>query len=220
MGEIAEDWQSYGDRSEKREIITSLGLRYELVTEYTAFVGVDVREAPADSAPMMARQVPNMKVKNSSSDGDVMPVMTPGGDWALTNMMSISRGGYDDDDSDSIERGGGQIYRGGGQRFASVSYPGDNIERGFGGNMKKKRTEGAWSGIMKMIGGMLSTGSNSDDMERGAETRCKTLPSNGSKRRTSKIKIDRKDETPKEIKSLKLDGTTKMEMEDHLPQLF
>merc|ERR1711915_847271 len=42
---------------------------------------------------------------------------------------------------------------------------------------------------------------------------------NGRQKRTSKTKVDRKDETPKEITSLKPDGKTKMEMEDQVTSI-
>jgi len=236
--EVKETYQGWSGRNEKKEIITSLGLQYELVTEYTAFIGVDTREAPANSAPMVSRQVPNMAVKNTSSEGDVLPVMAPGGDWSLRHMMTIERGhpGYVYDDT---ERGAGafeeeefdDLVRGAGanmsymkQRNSLLSHfslmRDDDQVRGIGGNMKSKKESCSFaSGIVKTIGGFFSSGKalqNTPEISRGAVTRQRSLPADISKRKTNEIMSQKNQEALNEMKSAKLDESTRMDMEDRV----
>jgi len=100
--EVSEDSEiNYRD---KQEIVTSLGLKYSLITAHTSFIGVDER-VQEGQGQMQSRQVKNMLLKNSTpetvSNGQ-LPIHTPGGDNFMYYMSGPSAG-------ESMPRGGGAI---------------------------------------------------------------------------------------------------------------
>lgn len=98
--EVSEDSDlSYRD---KQEIVTSLGLKYSLITAHTSFIGVDDR-VQEDQGHMQTRQVKNMMLKNSVPEtigNGQLPIHTPGGDNFMYYMSAPSGG-------ESMPRGGG-----------------------------------------------------------------------------------------------------------------